>query len=397
MSGLTKKALILRVDNLIKTMNAHHADWDGIVIVSKVNQYYYTGTMQDALLLITRDGSVRYFVRRSFNRAKEEFLLDNIYEINSYKDILPVIGDEVFGTLYAETEVMPVAMLERLKKHLKHSELKPIDGIIKTLRSIKSAYELEVLKECGELHNDFLINCAPKFLKEGISAAEYMGSLYAEAVKMGHQGFCRFAMFQTEIALGQISFGENTLYPTNFDGPGGQKGEHPATPALPDRTRLLKKGDLVFVDVSFGVDGYHTDKTQLYIYGTSVPQNVEVLHKKCLEVQKEVAKKLKPNNLPCDIYKEITDGLSEEFKRRFMGTSKEQVKFLGHGTGLNVDEFPIISPGFKAPLAENMVIAVEPKYHIEDVGVVGVEDTYVVTPKGGVAITGGGVDIICVG
>ena len=40
-------------------------------------------------------------------------------------------------------------------------------------------------------------------------------------VKFGHHGVSRFAMFQTELAIGQIGFGESSLYPTSFDGPGG--------------------------------------------------------------------------------------------------------------------------------------------------------------------------------
>jgi Xaa-Pro aminopeptidase len=71
-------------------------------------------------------------------------------------------------------------------------------------------------------------------------------------------------------------------------------------------------------------------------------------------------------------------------------------KFLGHGVGLFVDEVPVIANGFDKPLEKNTVIALEPKKGIEGVGVVGVEDTYVVEEQGGRCITGGGRDIIVV-
>jgi Xaa-Pro aminopeptidase len=41
-----------------------------------------------------------------------------------------------------------------------------------------------------------------------------------------------------------------------------------------------------------------------------------------------------------------------------------------------------------------MVIALEPKAGVENVGMVGVEDTYIVTDRGGLCITGGGREII---
>ena len=66
------------------------------------------------------------------------------------------------------------------------------------------------------------------------------------------------------------------------------------------------------------------------------------------------------------------------------------MKFLGHGVGLHIDEYPVIAKGFDEPLEENMIIALEPKCAVPDVGTVGVEDTYAVTPEGGLCLTGGG-------
>jgi Xaa-Pro aminopeptidase len=53
-----------------------------------------------------------------------------------------------------------------------------------------------------------------------------------------------------------------------------------------------------------------------------------------------------------------------------------------------IDEIPVIAKGFDEPLKENMIIALEPKKGIKDVGMVGIENTFVVTPEGGRCITG---------
>ena len=79
-----------------------------------------------------------------------------------------------------------------------------------------------------------------------------------------------------------------------------------------------------------------------------------------------------------------------------MGYGKRQVKFLGHGIGLTVDEYPVLAKGFKEPLKENMVFAVEPKKGIEGIGMVGIENTFVVTPEGGRCITGSSPGLILV-
>ncbi len=82
------------------------------------------------------------------------------------------------------------------------------------------------------------------------------------------------------------------------------------------------------------------------------------------------------------------DDLDEDFKQNFMGYKERVVKFLGHGIGLQIDEMPVIAKGFDEPLAENMTLAVEPKKGIKDIGIVGIENTFVVTPQGGACITG---------
>ena len=47
-----------------------------------------------------------------------------------------------------------------------------------------------------------------------------------------------------------------------------------------------------------------------------------------------------------------------------------------------MDEFPFLARGFDLPLEEGMVFAVEPKFVFHGRGVVGVEDTFVVTGAG---------------
>jgi Xaa-Pro aminopeptidase len=212
----------------------------------------------------------------------------------------------------------------------------------------------------------------------------------------GHHGFARFGMFDTNIGIGQLGFGESSLYPTYFDGPGGNYGMSPAMPFWGSRERKLKKGDLVFVDVAFGLDGYHTDKTMSYMFGKSIPEKAIAEHDKCIEIQKRTAALLKPGAIPANIYREVMDALDNEFLVNFMGYGNRRVKFLGHGIGLQIDETPVLAAGFEEPIEEGMVFAIEPKKGISGVGMVGTENTYLVSAEGGQCLTGSNPGLILV-
>jgi Xaa-Pro dipeptidase len=101
-----------------------------------------------------------------------------------------------------------------------------------------------------------------------------------------------------------------------------------------------------------------------------------------------MAAMLRPGTAPSAIYEDVMEGLDAAFLENFMGFGGRRVKFLGHGVGLQIDELPIIARGFDEPMQEGMVFALEPKKGIAGVGMVGVENTFAVTPKGGRSLTG---------
>ena len=58
------------------------------------------------------------------------------------------------------------------------------------------------------------------------------------------------------------------------------------------------------------------------------------------------------------------------------------MKFVAHGVGLELDETPVIAPGFDAPLEAGVVLAVEPKVFYPGLGGVGAQNTYLITSTG---------------
>jgi len=354
----TKQEILDRIGKLYDTIKTQDNNWDFVFITDKINQYYFTGTIQDGVFVLKNDGSYYYFVRKSFERAKDECIIkENLYPMVSYKDVVNITGKNT-GKIYLETEMTTYAALERMGKYfdIEKPQIVPVDKIMQKIRAVKSSYELSCMEESGRQHKILFEDILPKILREGMSEVELTGELFKEMINLGYHGVTRFSKIQSETVVGQSGFGINSIYPASFDGPGGMKGMSPAVPIIGDKNRLLKKGDLVFIDVGYGINGYHTDRTQVYIFKQNPPDYAAVMHKKCMEIQKETAALLKPGNIPSEIYNSVTLKLDSEFLSRFMGVGNERVKFLGHGVGLQVDEYPVIANRFDESLIESMTI-----------------------------------------
>lgn len=368
-------------------MDAESPNWELGAVFGRINQYYFTGTMQDGVLLVPRGGPALFCVRRSYERACMESLFPDIRPMKGFRDAAPLVP-AVRHAVHVDTETVPVALLGRFRKYFPCQEVGSLDRQVARLRAVKSPYELAILEKAGAVHRQILEEGTASLLREGISEAEFACDLFSLMVRHGHQGTVRFGMFNVDIAVGQIGFGENSLYPTSFDGPGGCLGIGPAAPVLGRRDRRLRKGDLVFVDIGCAVDGYHTDKTMVYMFGGPPADEAVAAHRRCVQIQRELASLLKPGAVPSQIYGTVMANLDPAFLQDFMGFGDRRAGFLGHGVGLQIDEVPVLAEGFDEPLAAGMVLALEPKKGIAGVGMVGIEDTFVVTPEGGRSLTG---------
>jgi Xaa-Pro aminopeptidase len=367
-------------------MDTTQPGWELAAITVKIPLYYFTGTMQDGLLLIPQDGDAVFWVRTSYERAVNESLFPDIRKMRSYRDIAAVMG-KIPPAAYLETEHVSFSQLRRIQKHLPFTDVRQVDDQVSAVRAVKSRYELSLMEHAGKIHRHVLEDIVPGMLHEGIDEVSFGCDLYSLMVKEGHQGIIRFGGFN-EMLLGQIGFGTSSICPICVDTPGGVAGMHPAVPQTGDPKRLLKKGDLVVIDIGCGYKGYQTDKTLSYMFGLPIPDHAIEAHLRCVGIQDELASMLRPGAIPSEIYRTIMAGLDPEFLKNFMGFGEHRVKFLGHGIGLWIDELPVIAEGFDEPLEEGMVFAIEPKKGIPDVGLVGIENTFAVTPQGGRSLTG---------
>jgi Xaa-Pro aminopeptidase len=375
-----------RLDRFRARMDRMQPGWEMAAITGKIPLYYFTGTMPDGLLVVPQDGDAVFWVRQSYERALDESFFPDLRKMRSYRDVVAGTG-KIPREMYLETDLVPVAQLQRMQKHLPFTGVKSVDAEVSAVRARKSPYELALMERAGKIHRHVLEDLVPGMLSEGIDEVTFACDLYSVMVKEGHQGIIRFGMFN-EMLLGQIGFGTSSISPICVDTPGGVSGMHPSVPQTGCRERTLSKGDLVVIDIGCGYNGYQTDKTLSYMFGRPIPDAAIREHERCVEIQDSMASMLKPGAIPSGIYRTIMAGLEPAFLTNFMGFGDRRVKFLGHGIGLWIDETPVIAEGFDEPLEEGMVFALEPKKGIPDIGLVGIENTFVVTPQGGRVLTG---------
>ena len=370
------------------------AGMDGAVIPDGISMYYFSGTIQNGFLFVPNEGEPVFFIWRSLERARMETPLKELVPFKSMKELPAWLSDSGHAVrrLGVDEATLAVSMFTRLSGVFPATAFEDIGPVLSSLRSIKSEYEIGLIREAGKRH-EVIYDRIPAMMHEGMTEWELGSAIHGLMLKLGYTGLGRLSAVNSEFFVGVISFGESGNYPSASVGPDGLVGLSPAFPFL-GGARRLQKGEIAFIDTGFAYQGYFTDKTRIFCLGRP-PQAASDAHKICMEIQEAVRRRLKPGRIPSEIFNEVyeTEVVSRKFEEHFMGFGSNQVLFLGHGIGLVIDEFPVIARRVDSPLHENMVIALEPKKGLPGIGLVGIENTFLVTEQGGEKLTSGSDDI----
>lgn len=375
-----------RLAKFREAMDKEHPGWEMAAVNHKVAMYYFTGTMQEGVVIIRPQDAV-FWVRRNYERAVNESHFSDIRPMHSFREAASFYGT-VPKVMYVETKKATLEWERMLHKYFAFEEVGSFDSVLQSLRLRKSAYELAQMERSGAIHETVLDVVAPKLICGGISEAQLAIELYSEMVQRGSHGTARFNQALGEEAVGLASFGKSGLVRTGFDGPGGTDGTCIAVQSIGNAFRKLKAGRLVYLDIPCGFDGYHTDKTVVYYYGdlakdTQAAKIMEA-QQRCLELEQEVVSMMAPGVPIESLYLRTMAKFNNIYGDGFMNGGK----FLGHSIGLVMDEAPAIAKGFKELLEPGMTFAVEPKIALPGIGLVGTENTYVVTERGARSLTG---------
>ncbi len=356
---------------------------DGALFILPIDVYYFTGTRQNSTLWIPAEGEPMLLVRKSFSRATEESPLADIRPFPSSKEFPALFGDNIkkIGFTF---DVAPVQQLNFYSKLLSGREFTDISGLYRELRSVKSAFELEQIREAGAASCS-VFAAIPQFLKRGMREIDIAAELECRLRKAGSEGYVRMRSFNQELFMGLAVSAGSASYGF-FDGAVTGRGLSNASPHGASRD-LIRENEPILLDYSFIHNGYITDMTRVFVFGT-LDAELQRAFDLSLEIQGAIQQALKPGAICEDLFfmaASMAD--TAGFGKTFMGMPGEQAKFVGHGVGLELDELPVLAQGFKLPLQAGQTIAIEPKFVIPGKGGIGIENTFAVTANGGEKMT----------
>ncbi len=356
---------------------------DSALILHNVGIYYFSGTIQTSFLFIPAQGEALLFVIKSLDRAERESPLRRVAPISGRRELpsaLEEAGYSLKGRVGLELDVLPSAFFLWLRKTFPSCEWKDISRLIRTQRMIKSEYEVAQIRRALEIeHIAFTDLCT--FIREGMTELEVDGRLAMVARKNGHQGIIRMRGWNQEMTYAHVLSGPNGDAASYLNSAHGGVGTCPAMPQGAGR-RAIRRNEPIEVDLGLGVNGYVGDQSRTYVMG-ELPKSLQEAHDCSRRIHDRFAETARPGVRCHEVYgMAAAEAEKAGLAGVFMGHGRDQVRFVGHGIGLEVDELPILAPGFDIPLEQGMVLAMEPKFVLPGEGLVGLEDDYLVTEDG---------------
>ncbi len=361
---------------------------DAALVAQNVDLLYFTGSMQSGVLVVPAGGRPVYVVRRALERARRESALEQILPLERFRDLPGLIRGAVGGPVRRvgmELDVIPVLVRDRYAAALGDAEIVDVSTSIRRVRSVKSEYELGKMRAAARLAQAML-NVGLAGLREGMTELDLSARVEGVARSQGHQGLMRMRGWNQELYWGILVSGEAGAVPGFPDLALAGEGLGAAVPYGPGRRRIVA-GEPVVFDIPAGLDGYVCDQTRTLVIGV-LPEHLARAHAATVEILKAVEAAIRPGVTPQALYRLALDRARVlGYGEWVMGHGPHRVRYVGHGVGLEVDEWPVLADRFTDPLEPGHVIAVEPKLVFPGEGAVGIEDEYAVTADGAERLT----------
>ena len=336
-----------RIARLRAFLQEHDAD--GVIIVQPENQRYISAiTGGEGALVIGLDQAVLWTDSRYTEQAANQS--GTWYDIKNHHNALSSsirssLNDMEIGVAGYEENFLTHFMYENISDGALCGFL-PCD--LTSLRAVKEPYELKATRKASNIADRAFADLLP-YIKPGVTEKELAARLESNMLLLGSEE----KSFTTIVASGRRS-------------------------AMPHGTaspKVIEAGDFVTFDFGAVWEGYHSDITRTVVVGKA-SQTQKDFYNLILEGQK-----LGVSLVKAGVSRREVDFAVRNYFARYH-VSQYFTHSLGHGTGLEIHEQPVLSPKSTGVLEENMIVTVEPGLYIEGKFGVRIEDSVAVTANG---------------
>lgn len=367
-----------------------NADINTVLLNYSKSIFYYAGTTQPSILIITQE-DYHLIVLRDINFAIEEtwFNADKVSLGRGYEDIKERLKKwEIYGGYVGmELDILPAYLYLKLSQMLAEFSIIDVSKLILEQRKIKDAKEIEYTKEaCRIVHHGH--QRILDVLREGMTELELSSEIEDAHRKAGHEGLYFIRQFDYFMGRGPVASGENL---SRIAGKVESISGVGLSPSIPMGASLkkIKKGEMIVVDIPTYCHGYHSDQSRTYVLGNS-PESCRLLYQGMKEIADRIIQILRPG-ISCDYLYTMAQEFADELGMRHcfmsLGKNNKKVSFIGHGVGLELNEPPLLRKNNQETLQEGMIIALELEMTDSPHEVVKLEDTILITSEGAEILT----------
>jgi Xaa-Pro dipeptidase len=372
------------------------AQIDGLIATHNPDVFYLSGVVQQAQVYVPADGAPVLMVRKHHGRAVSLTGLpaSSVVPVSSLRELPDILtaGGRKPRKIGFELDVLPVTVFRAYERALQPVGAKLVDAsaILRRARAVKSTYELAQIRRAAAVA-DAALKAAAENLRPGMREIELAAAVEQAARVAGHSGAVRMRAYGQEMHMGHLLAGDSGSVASFMNSPTGGHGPGPWAP-YGAGARTISIGEPIYIDYCGEWGGYIADQTRMLSIGP-----VDTFWREAYAAMRDVAEHLehtlRPGVTGGEVFELALSRATElGYADNFMGppddiSPGQRVLFVGHGVGLELDEWPPLQRGTDAALVEGMVLAIEPKLIFEEKGAVGIEDTYLLTTEGLAALT----------
>jgi len=381
------KIRLMRVQQIMK-----EAGGDAALVSTDVNIYYLTGIVFSGCIFIPAEGEPLWFVQRPSGLMGE-----HVIYIRKPEDIPAILKERNISlpeTLFLETDQITHNEFLRFEAALHPAGTGNMTTLLRKARMVKTPWEIEQFRISSKIHAE-IFNAIPFLFRRGMTEIELQVDMEYVMRKLGSIGYFRTFGANMKVFMASILSGKNADAPSPIDFALGGKGIHPILP-IGASEDVIAEGSAIMIDFAGNFTAYQSDMTRVFSFG-KLPEIAYRAHQVSIDIHNRFMEEAKSGMACSDIYNRAFDAVEQSgFAANFMGFS-QQAKFVGHGVGLEINELPVLMSRSNDLLQTGMVIALEPKFVLPDIGAVGIENTYLITDSGVEKLTVGEEEIVEVG